>query len=207
MAREGPAGAQGTPRRVAGSGAPWGEVLTVPNLLSGLRLALIPFFLAAYLRDEVRVAAVLFAIAASTDLLDGALARLLRQRTALGAVLDPVADKLLGLAALAALVAHGRLPLWLLAASLARDAVVLALALVSRLEGAPLRAAPSRLGKYATFFTNAAVILALVGEISYAPFLAGYVLAVALVAGECLAVAAIQYAGRFAALSRPARAR
>jgi hypothetical protein len=58
------------------------------------------------------------------------------------------------------------------------------------------------MGKYATFFTYAAVVLALVWEISYAPWLAGYVMATAVVAGECLLIAAIQYALRWAALFR-----
>lgn len=180
----------------------WGELRSVPNLLSLLRIFLVPPFLGAYLAGQVRLGVVLFAIASVTDLLDGALARLLKQRTELGSLLDPLADKLLGLAALGALVAHARLPAWLLALSLSRDVVVALVAAIARREGERLVAKPSRAGKYATFFTNVAVILALVGEISYARALAGYVLATALVAGEFLTVATIQYAGRFALARR-----
>lgn len=180
--------------------APGSAVLTVPNILSFMRLLLIPPFLTYYLQNRVGVAAAFFAAAAFTDVADGALARLLGQRSALGAVLDPLADKMLGLASLTALVLHDRLPVWLLGLSLLRDAVVLVVALWTRAAGVILRAAPSRAGKYATFFLNLAVILALSWEISYAPWLAGYVFATALIAGECLVVAAAQYAWRFRAL-------
>ncbi|MBI5546463.1 MAG: CDP-alcohol phosphatidyltransferase family protein [Deltaproteobacteria bacterium] len=183
---------------------PWsqwdlGELRTAPNLLSLLRILLVPAFLATYLAGEVAVAAVVFAVAAASDLLDGMLARLLRQRTALGAILDPTADKLLGLSALAALVAKGALPAWLLVLSLTRDLVVVAVAVAARWEGARLPTSPTRIGKYATFFTNTAVVLALIGEISYAPLVAGYAFATAVIAAECLVVAAAQYAGRYAA--------
>lgn len=184
---------------LAGRGS---DFFTIPNALTLLRVLLVPVFLTYYFADEARVAALVFAVAAVTDILDGLLARLLRQRSALGAILDPFADKLLGLASLIALVIHRRLPLWLLVLSLLRDGVVIALALFAMARGAAVAAAPSRVGKYATFFVNAAVILALVWEISYARWLSGYVLATAIVAGECLAVAAVQYALRFAALAR-----
>lgn len=193
----------GEPRRAASPvGVGGAEVaadwLTVPNALSLARILAIPPFLAFYLSGRVTVAAVLFGAAAVTDLLDGLLARLLNQRSALGAVLDPVADKALGLASLAAVVLHGQLPAWLLWLSLGRDGVVLAIALVARSRGQGLPIHPSRVGKYATFFLNGSVILALAWEISYAPWLLGYVRAVALVAGECVAVAAVQYLFRFA---------
>lgn len=187
---------------LAGRGA---DFFTIPNALTMLRILLVPVFLSYYFADRVRTAALVFAVAASTDVLDGLLARLLRQRSAVGAILDPFADKLLGLASLIALVAHRRLPLWLLALSLLRDAVVVALALWAMARGAAVVAAPSRVGKYATFFAYAAVILALIWEISYAPWLAGYVFAVTFVAGECLVVAAVQYALRFVASARSPR--
>lgn len=173
--------------------------MTLPNALSVLRLLLVPPFLAFYLSGRVDVAVLLFAVAAVSDVLDGLLARLLHQRSRFGALLDPIADKLLGVSALAALVLHQRLPVWLLGVSLLRDGVVLGIALVSRARRLATPARPSRVGKYATFFTNTAVILALAWEISYAPVLAGYVFAVAMVAAECLVAAAAHYAWRFSA--------
>jgi cardiolipin synthase len=178
------------------------ELFTIPNGLTALRILLVPVFLSYYFANEVRTAALVFAVAASSDVLDGLLARLLKQRTAIGAILDPLADKLLGLASLVALVVHHRLPVWLLALSLLRDAVVVTVAVVAASRGLSIAPTPTRIGKYATFFANGAVILALIWEISYAPWLAGYVLATAIVASECLVVAATQYALRFAALAR-----
>jgi cardiolipin synthase (CMP-forming) len=197
-------------RRLRATGAPlmdWSELRTVPNALTALRIALVPVFLVSYLAGDLRLAVAVFLAAAVTDIADGTLARLLRQRTSLGAFLDPVADKLLAVTALAALVAHRRLPAWLLALALLRDAVVLTLLLLARHKGIPLAgASPSRLGKYATFFTAVAVLLALADEIWQPEGLAAYVLASAMTAGECLAAASLQYVWRFARRLRKAGA-
>jgi cardiolipin synthase (CMP-forming) len=66
---------------------------TIPNVLTILRILLVPCFLWASFRGEYTVAFVLFASAAVTDLLDGFIARRLNQRSRLGALLDPAADK------------------------------------------------------------------------------------------------------------------
>lgn len=79
-----------------------------PNLLTLLRIALIPLFVASYYlpwRHADALAAVLFIVAALTDWLDGFLARRLKQLSPFGAFLDPVADKLMVAAALIVLVA------------------------------------------------------------------------------------------------------
>ncbi|MFW2439505.1 MAG: CDP-diacylglycerol--glycerol-3-phosphate 3-phosphatidyltransferase [Arenicellales bacterium] len=72
--------------------------LNIPNLLTLLRILLIPFFFVVYVFDASwsnQVATVIFVVAAITDWLDGYLARRLNQYTAFGAFLDPVADKLI----------------------------------------------------------------------------------------------------------------
>lgn len=68
---------------------------TMPNLLTVSRICLAPFLISAALEHRFRLSFVLFVIAGLTDALDGALARILRQRSVLGEYLDPVADKLL----------------------------------------------------------------------------------------------------------------
>jgi cardiolipin synthase len=68
---------------------------TAPNVLTLLRICLAPFLVAAVLEDRFALGFALFIVAGLTDALDGALARLLEQRTRLGEYLDPVADKLL----------------------------------------------------------------------------------------------------------------
>src|SRR3974390_1038939 len=81
---------------------------TAPNLLTVLRICLAPFLVAAILEDRFELSFVLFIVAGLTDLLDGVLARVLKQRTALGQYLDPVADKLL-LSTLFLVLMHKRL--------------------------------------------------------------------------------------------------
>lgn len=68
-------------------------MFTIPNLLTLLRLLLIPFFLLASFRGALLAAFVLFVTAAVTDIFDGWIARHFNQRSRLGAVLDPAADK------------------------------------------------------------------------------------------------------------------
>ena len=68
---------------------------SAPNLLTLLRICLMPFLVAAVLEGRYQISFILFLVAGLTDALDGALARLLQQRTVLGHYLDPVADKLL----------------------------------------------------------------------------------------------------------------
>lgn len=68
---------------------------TAPNLLTLLRICLAPFLVAAILEGHYKLGFYVFVVAGLTDALDGALARLLKQRSMLGQYLDPVADKLL----------------------------------------------------------------------------------------------------------------
>ncbi len=95
----------------AGSGD---RVLTVPNLLSLLRLAGVPLFLWLVLGPEADFwALVLLMVAGFTDYLDGNLARRLNQTSSLGQVLDPVADRLYILAVVVGLVLRDIIPVWL----------------------------------------------------------------------------------------------
>ncbi len=67
--------------------------MTIPNVLTILRLIAVPLFILASLRGELTLAFVLFVSAAFTDMFDGMIARRFNQRSRLGAILDPVADK------------------------------------------------------------------------------------------------------------------
>jgi cardiolipin synthase (CMP-forming) len=127
------------------------RVLTVPNLLSALRLAGVPLFLWLLLGPHADVAAiVVLAVASFTDWLDGVLARRLGQYSRLGELLDPAADRLYILAALVGLVLRHIIPWWLAALLIGRD-LVLALTLpVLRRHGyGPPKV--QYLGKAATF--------------------------------------------------------
>ena len=102
-----------------------GEVVNIPNLLSFLRIALVPVFLWVLL-NEMFVWAILILMAAGiTDFLDGYMARKLNQMTKLGKVLDPVADRLYIFSTLLALSVTGNIPWWLAALVIARDVLML----------------------------------------------------------------------------------
>lgn len=90
--------------------------MTLANRLTLLRAGLVIPYAALALSEQRVLAGVLFAIAAATDLLDGYVARRMQEETALGKVLDPIADKMLTITALIVLVAMETLTGWMLAA-------------------------------------------------------------------------------------------
>lgn len=181
------------------------RVATVPNLLSGARLVLAPVFLWLYAEGQTTRALAVFAVAAATDLLDGIAARALDQRTALGAVLDPVADKVLAACALFALAARGRLPLWLPVLDACRDAAQLAGAAYLHAAGRDLEVHPTRVGKYATAWLAVTVVLGLAADFGAdAGALAPWTAAAGMVAAACLAISWGQYFLAFRAALRGA---
>ena len=103
----------------------WQEAKTLPNLLSFLRLALIPVFLWLILSDHGVLAIILLAFAGLTDYLDGYIARRFNQVTRLGKLIDPAADRLYIFATLVGLVITGVIPFWLAAVIIARDIMLL----------------------------------------------------------------------------------
>jgi cardiolipin synthase len=179
--------------------------VTVPNAITFVRLGLVPVFAALFLLGEPGWALATFVAAALSDGLDGLLARVLDQRTELGAILDPVADKALGFVALLLLVLAGDVPAWLLALALLRDVVVIATGVSARLRGQEIHAAPTRLSKYATFGEMTLITLALVERASAAASLAPFRASVSVITGECLLVATGQYLLRLRRVLRGAR--
>lgn len=127
------------------------RVLTVPNVLSALRLLGVPVFLWLVLGPHHDlVAFVLLMVSGATDYLDGYLARRLHQVSRLGALLDPLADRLYIASTVLALTIRDVIPLWLLLVLVARDLYLAALLPVLRRHGyGPLPV--SYLGKAATF--------------------------------------------------------
>lgn len=139
------------------------RVFTVPNVLSFLRLLAVPVFGWMILAGLDVAAVVLLAVSGATDWLDGFLARRLKQRTELGARLDPVADRLYILVAIMALTARGIVPWWLLAILLARD-VMLVLLVPSLRRSGVLALAVNRVGKAATMLLLLALPLILLAS-------------------------------------------
>lgn len=144
--------------------------LTIPNFLSLARMGLIPLFIIAVINGESRKALLIFAIAGLTDAMDGAIARFWNQESPLGAYLDPIADKLLLTSAYILLsfptLNHGaQIPLWVTVLVIARDVLMVAVALVLYLAAGVKKFPPSVLGKINTVLQVAAVVLVLVSAI------------------------------------------
>lgn len=123
---------------------------SLPNILSALRLALVPLIGWCILTERFTEAGLLFAAAAVTDGLDGYLARRLGAESALGAALDPIADKLLIGVVTLACAGLGLLPLWLAALVLTRDVLILGAAAALRVRRPGARTPPLPLGKAST---------------------------------------------------------
>ncbi len=152
---------------------------TVPNLISLIRLALIPIFLVLALesKSEVSATAILvFGIAAISDWLDGMLARLLNQHSRLGVLLDPLIDRLLVVAAMIVTWYFDLLPRWAIALLLARELFMLAVSRYALSRG--LRIEVNWVGRTSIWLIFAGAGLAMINDsiLSTAIFLAGVAL-------------------------------
>jgi cardiolipin synthase len=138
------------------------HLLNLPNFLTLCRLVSIPIFLTLLSRHRYTAALYVFAAAAITDGLDGAVARWFDSRTELGAFLDPFADKLMLVSAFVVLTLDGALPGYLLSVVLIRDVVIMVgYLMISFFTGERVPVRPSYLGKLSTFLQLACVIAVL----------------------------------------------
>ena len=132
--------------------------LNAPNVLTVLRILMVPVIVVALLNETAEgdvIAAALFALAALTDGLDGYIARRQRQETTFGKLMDPLADKLLVTAALVSLVSLDRLAAWVAMVIIAREFAVTGLRSVAAERGVVISA--SWLGKAKTGLQVAAI--------------------------------------------------
>jgi cardiolipin synthase len=142
------------------------RILTTANQLTLLRMIFIPVFAILLLYDEVGWAFTVFLLAGVTDGLDGLIARVFRQKTTLGAYLDPIADKLLLTTSFVVLSIKGlgllvMIPLWLTILVLSRDVLLIASALIIVLSTGHRTFTPSFYGKLTTFFQIVTVVAVL----------------------------------------------
>lgn len=173
------------------------EWLTVPNALTLVRMLLTPFFGYFWWRHWFVLAIATFAVASASDVLDGLFARVLNQRSKLGQILDPAADKLLVLVTFIAAAATGAVPWWLASLVIGRDVILAAggalFAFVFRGILGPERWRPTRIGKYATFFTVGTIGLALVHRITEWEPLRPFVGALGIMCAVCTVISGLQY--------------
>ena len=129
-----------------------GRIWTVPNQITFLRLAFLPFFLIFMSYEKYKWALLLLVIAGFSDGIDGLIARKFNQGSALGAYLDPIADKLLLSSSFVVLAFKQQLAWWLTILVLSRDLLILIVAAVIILAVGYRPFPPSIYGKGATFF-------------------------------------------------------
>jgi cardiolipin synthase len=169
-------------------------MLNLPNLFSIARVVLLIPFIYFLRQESYGLAFTILVLAGLTDAVDGAMARLLHQRTVLGAYLDPAADKVLMTCSYIALSSFGLLPWWLTLLVIGRDVIIVLGVLFLRLLSRPVEARPSAISK-ATTCLQIATIAAPLFSLSLHPsswLTPGLTLATA--AGTV--ISGIQYIGR-----------
>ena len=140
------------------------RIATIPNVISAVRLACVPLFLYLLLAvEERRGAAILLATLGATDWVDGYIARRWNQVSTVGKILDPVADRVVLLSGVVAILIDGAAPLWVGVATLGREVLISIGTVVVALLGAR-RLDVSRVGKAGTFLTYFAYPLFLAGD-------------------------------------------
>jgi cardiolipin synthase (CMP-forming) len=138
------------------------RILTVPNQLTFLRLAFLPFFIIAIKYERYGLALIILLAAGTSDGLDGLFARGLNQRTPLGAYLDPIADKLLLSSSYFVLALKAKIPWWLAILVLGRDVLLLVACATILLAVGYKSFPPSVWGKATTFFEILLIVTVLV---------------------------------------------
>ncbi|MDI3534139.1 MAG: CDP-diacylglycerol---glycerol-3-phosphate 3-phosphatidyltransferase [Thermosediminibacterales bacterium] len=139
--------------------------LNLANKLTLIRIFLVPvflFFLLTKVKYGIYIATGIFILAASTDGLDGYIARSRNQITKLGKFIDPLADKLLITAALVSLVEMGRLSTWVAMIIIGREFAITGLRVIAASEGIVISA--SKLGKIKTLTQIIAIVSILVND-------------------------------------------
>ena len=171
------------------------SIITVPNLLTFMRMALIPVFASLLFYGNSVWALVVFLIAGITDGVDGFLARRFKQESELGTIIDPIADKLLMTTAFIVLslphvlepVKHLPIPFWVTAAVIGRDVLIVTVAGAIHIMTGFKGFKPSWLGKLSTFVQVVAVTLILVAAVTgysfYLPTVYFFVVLLAVVSG------------------------
>ncbi len=136
--------------------------MNLPNLLTLLRIILTPVLVIMLIRHNYMVALLIFTAAGVSDALDGAIARLMKQKTRIGAILDPVADKLLLASSYVTLAVMGSLPEWLAVIVISRDVIIVFGVLILFLFQGGVDIKPTILSKCTTLVQLFTIFLVLV---------------------------------------------
>jgi cardiolipin synthase len=135
--------------------------MTIPNLITSIRIILVPVFIIYIINDEFLPALVVFIVAGLSDGADGLIARLFDQKSKLGAFLDPLADKFLLVTAFIVLAVRAFIPPWLTVLVISRDILILVGVLILFLYKTDITIRPSVLSKMTTCLQLVSVFLVL----------------------------------------------
>ena len=136
--------------------------MNIPNLLTLLRILLVPLIVIFLIDGEFLKALITFFISGVTDALDGFLARVLNQKTILGAYLDPIADKALLVSCFLTLSIEGVIPGWLTVVVISRDVIILTGTFVLFMLSVSFEIKPILISKITTALQIMTVLLVLV---------------------------------------------
>lgn len=143
----------------AGPGRSCFMYMNVPNSLTILRILLIPVYVGFLIYEKYDYALVVLFVAGLTDGLDGTIARVANQRTQLGAILDPLADKLLLTTGFITLSVMHLIPLWVTIIVVSRDLILMLGTIVAQLTDTKVDLSPTVLGKGTTLIQLATLVL------------------------------------------------
>lgn len=138
--------------------------INLANKISIARIILIPFFITAIVYSRMDIAFIFFSLAIISDGADGLIARTLKQKTELGTILDPIADKLLLISAYICLSvvntvpAQLKMPPYVPIIVISRDAIIVLGSIIIHLITGNLKISPSPIGKITTFFQMMTII-------------------------------------------------
>lgn len=135
-----------------------------PNLLTFLRILLVPLAIWLIVTGALQAAFFVFLIAGLTDAFDGFLAKRFGWESDLGAYLDPLADKMLLVSIFVALGVRGDIPSWLVIIVVSRDLMIVAAVLISAMLGRPVSIRPLFVGKLSTVSQIALALLVLADD-------------------------------------------
>jgi cardiolipin synthase (CMP-forming) len=145
-------------------------VFFVPNILTVVRLALVPLFIILIDENRFGEALVVFIVAGITDGLDGFIAKRFNCETKIGAILDPIADKALLIAAYLLLAGLEMIPFWLMIVVISRDVIILGGCLLITLIDKMPDMSPSKLSKLNTFLQIITIVLVLMTSADWFDF-------------------------------------
>lgn len=135
--------------------------MTLPNLITSLRIILAPIFVIYCIREDFLAALFVFVIAGLSDGADGLIARWFNQKSTLGAYLDPLADKILLVTAFVVLSVRHFIPPWLTVMAISRDILILLGVLILFLNRMDITIRPTLLSKVTTCLQLGTVFMVL----------------------------------------------